>query len=209
MVNIFSTTQSEQIENAIATAEQGTRVEIATVVIPRSDFYISELMIYGFIIGSFINFLLWEGRIATSFPEFFFIQLICILMLPYTPGIKKIFCFFLPKKLLVHRASHLGAEEILAINQHVPPQTPVVLLFVSLAERYVHIFPNNVVNDSIEKHHWDKIINQFTVTLKTQELTQACTQAIHDISELLKPIFPDDDGSNFYKNKVMHSVKKK
>ncbi len=208
MVRIFSKRESEEITNAIVLAEQCTSAEIATVVIPKSDHYVSELMFYGFILGSIIDFILWENTWVSTFPMFFLVQLLCIFVIPFTPGLKSILLFFLPKKLLYHRASHLGAEELLAITQHVPSHTPVVLLFVSLAEHYVHVFPNTIVNNKIEDKHWENIISEFTLSLKKQNLTHTCIKTIKEISELLAPIFPDDKGDNLYHDTVRHCTKK-
>ncbi len=209
MVNIFSSVESERIAQAVVLAEQNTSAEIATVVIPRSDHYISEMMLYGFIFGSLIDFALWDASWVNKFPLFFLIQLVCMFIIPFTPGLKQVLLYFLPKKLLYHRASHIGAEELLGITQQLPPQTPVVLLFISLAEHYVHVFPNPVINNKIEKKHWDKIINGFTLNLKNKNLTNACIETIKEISDLLAPIFPDDEGNNLYEDAVLHGTKNK
>jgi len=198
MVKIFSPSEAEYIAQATTLAEQRTSAEIVTVVIPKSDRYISEMMFYGFILGSVIAFVLWEIKGLTNFPVIFLIQLLCMLILPLMPGIYKVFLYFLPKKLLFHRASHLGAEELLAIMQKVPPQTPVVLLFISLAEHYIHLFTNPVVKNGIEDKHWDELINRFTVKLKVQTLTQTCSESIAEIADILEPVFPDDAGKNWY-----------
>lgn len=208
MVNIFSSNESKQIASAISLAEQSTNAEIAAVVIPRSDHYIPELMFYGFILGSIIGFILWEATWAHRFPVFFLIQLLCIFILPFTPGIKQLLLYFLPKKLLFHRAAHLGAEELLAISQQLPPHTPIILLFISLAEHYVHVFPNPIVSHKIEDKNWDTVVNQFTLILKKQNLTKACVDTIGEIGGMLTPIFPDDKGQNLYADAVTHRTKK-
>jgi putative membrane protein len=209
MVKIFSTLESEQIAEAIALAEQRTHAEIATVVLPRSDHYVSEMMLYGFILGSVISFILWEAAEVDRFSLFFLIQLLCMFLVPFTPGLKRVLLYFLPKKLLFHRAAHIGAEELLAIIQNVPPQTPVVLLFISLAEHYIHVLPNPIVNNKIEAKNWDKIIGGFTVTLKNNDLTKACIETINEIANILAPIFPDDKGKNLYEDVIHYGKRSK
>lgn len=71
MVKIFSNLESEQITKAIGLAEQRTCAEIAAVVVPRSDHYIAEMMLYGFVFGSLINFVLWDTTGLNKFPLFF------------------------------------------------------------------------------------------------------------------------------------------
>lgn len=199
--------ESEQITKAIGLAEQRTCAEIAAVVVPRSDHYIAEMMLYGFVFGSLINFVLWDTTGLNKFPLFFLIQLLCMFLVPFIPGLNRVLLYFLPRKLLFHRASHLGAEEILAITKTVPHETPVVLLFISLAEHYVHILPNHSVAHKVEEKSWDPIINGFTITLKRENLTKACIETIKEIANLLEPVFPDDSGKNLYEDEMRHGSK--
>lgn len=169
--------ESEQITKAIGLAEQRTCAEIAAVVVPRSDHYIAE------------------------------IQLLFMFLVPFIPGLNRILLYFLPRKLLFHRASHLGAEEILAITKAVPHETPVVLLFISLAEHYVHILPNHRVAHQVDEKSWDPIINRFTIALKKESLSKACIETIKEIATLLEPIFPDNAGKNLYEDEMRHGSK--
>ncbi|QMT61679.1 hypothetical protein [Legionella sp. PC997] len=207
MVKIFSTLESEQITKAIGLAEQRTCAEITAVVVPRSDHYIAEMMLYGFVFGSLINFVLWEITGLNKFPLFFLIQLLCMFLVPFIPGLNRVLLYLLPRKLLFHRASHLGAEEILALTKAVSHEIPVVLLFISIAEHYVHILPNHRVANKVDEKSWDPIINGFILTLKRENLTKACTETIKEIATLLEPIFPEDAGKNLYEDEVRHGSK--
>lgn len=204
MVKVFSETEALQIEQAVACAEKNTHAEIATVVLPISDRYISEMMFYGFVLGSVLAFILWEMQWAIHFPQFFLIQLFCILFVPFIPGLNRIFIYFLPKKLLFHRAVHIGAEELLAVMQNTPPNTPVVLLFISTAEHYIHLFPSPIVKNKIKDEEWEVLIQSFTQKLKQKGLTGACVETVNEIGRILAEFFPDDGGKNWYQDTVIH-----
>lgn len=200
MVKIFTASEKEQLSTAIHTAEQRTSAEIATVIMPISDRYIPEMMLYGFLLGSLASMMLWELSWVASFPILFLIQIIGIFSIPFLPAVHKLFLRFLPQKLLFHRASHLGAEELLAIHQKVQHDTPVVLLFISLAEHYVHLFPNAVVKSKVKDEVWKPIVIEFSEKLSEATLTGACIHAIDAIADVLEPLFPEDSGKNQYPN---------
>ncbi len=202
MVKVFTTSEKEQLSAAIYKAEKRTNAEIAAVILPISDRYIPEMMLYGFMLGSLVAILLWEMSWVLSFPLLFLIQLLGIFTVPFLPGVNKCFLRLLPQKLLFHRAAHLGAEELLAIHHNVPHNTPVVLLFISLAEHYVHLFPNAVVKSKIKDEVWKPIVVEFSAKLSEATLTGACLHAIDAIADVLEPLFPEDKGKNQYHDEL-------
>ncbi|KTC64542.1 Domain of uncharacterised function (DUF477) (plasmid) [Legionella adelaidensis] len=203
MVKVFTEFEAKQIESAVISAEKETCAELVTVVLPISDRYVPEMMFFGFLMGSIIAFILWKLSWIVYFPQLFLIQLFFCLVFPYI-GVTRLFVYFLPKKLLFHRAAHLGAEELLSVMQQVPPETPVLLLFVSQAEHYIHLFPNPIIKAKINDSLWDKIVNDLADKLKNKKLALACTETIQDIAKILTKFFPDDKGDNLYKDQIVH-----
>lgn len=202
MVTIFSNRESQAIEHAVALAEKNTNAEIITVVVPSSDYYIPELMLLGFVFGCLIDLFIYHYLAITKLTHLTLIQLACMFLLPFFPGLRGGVSYFLPKKLLHHRAFQLGAEELLFITHKVNSHTPVVLLFVSLAEHYIHIYTNSIVKNKIDENKWSTLIDTFTASLKQRTLAQACIETISKISLVLSLIFPDDKGDNLYSDKV-------
>lgn len=185
MVKILSLKDKQMINTATKKAEAKTNAHIVTVILPASDTYFYYIMICGFIIASLADLLLWYGKVITQFPTLLSIQLLSSMLWPLIPGMKSVTLKFLPKQLYHHRAAQVAAEKRLAASKNVPLSKPVLLIFISLAERYIHIFPNAVIRDKVPDKDWNPIVQGLIHSIPKMSLTNACVKAIEESSELL------------------------
>ena len=179
------------IAGAVATAEKRTSAEIAVVVTATSDTYQPFQLMYGFAAGSALGAVLWWSKTATAFPLLAFIQAVSMTAFAFVPWLRVFSLNFLPKRMLREHAARRASQEFLFLSRHVPAGRPVLLLYVSLAEKYAHILHSRDVSQKIPAITWDRIISDFTESVKTAGLQPACLAAIHSAADALEPYFPD------------------
>jgi len=190
MVKSVSPELKETIAKAISEAGRRTSAEIVLVVLPASDVYQSYLMSYGLALGSLISMVLWMEKIVSGFPLLFGIQVAAIMAILFVPLLGSLCLKLIPRRVLHHHAARRAFEELLIVSRHVPAEKPVVLLYISLAERYVHILHSRVVLQKIPNESWEAVIQEFTMLMKKSGLREACIAAIQSITGILEPHFP-------------------
>lgn len=195
-------TQSDKaiITDAIAHAESKTRAEIAVMLTRASDHYLHHGLILGIILGSAVSLGLWYGQVAASFPLLLLVQLAVIALCAVTPALGRL---IVPKREQHLRAQQKALAELARINAALLPDTPVLLLHLSLAERHVSILPNGVVRALIKEDIWQPLIDGFTASLAKQSLPAACAQLIDQTGALLAQSFPDDGAANLLDNQII------
>ncbi len=193
MVKILHASDKEAIQQAVFAAEQHTNAEIAVVVARASDEYRAIAMSYGLVLGSVIALLLWREKIATGFPLLLFVQLFFAMLFVTLPFLRHACLRFAPVRLLHHRAAQRAAQEYLHLARHLTPSVPIVLLYVSLAERYVHIHTSRSVREKIADEQWHTVVKTLTSLVTTHGFSHAVIQALGHAGELLKQEFPAGD----------------
>ncbi len=191
MVKKLSKETEVAIAAAINDAETRTTAEIALVVSPRSDPYQSFLALHGFALGSIGAMALWLYRPALGFPVYFVVQVAVLLIVLFLPPLQQLFLALVPKKVMHHRAARRAFEEFLIASRHMPAQVPVVLLYVSLAEKYVHTVHSRAVSQKIPAAVWDKIVADFTAAMPVKGLDASCLAAVADMAGVLEANFPE------------------
>ena len=189
MVKILSLKDQQMISATTKQAEAKTNAHIATVILPASDTYSHYIMLCGFIAASLVDLYLWHEKIITQFPTLLCIQLLFAMLFPLIPGMINLTLKFLPKHVYQHRAAQVAAEKRLAVSKNVNSSKPVLLIFISLAERYIHIFPNAVIRDQVPDTNWDAIVRKLIHSIPKTGVANACVNAIEDSSELLLNAF--------------------
>lgn len=196
MVKKLSNEAGAAISAAVTAAERRTSAEIAVVVSPASDTYQAYLLLYGFAAGSSLAAALWWTKTLTPFPLLLAVQGVSIAAFAVTPVLKTLCLKLLPSRLLHHYAGRRAALEFQALSRHVPAERPVVLIYVSLAERYAHIIHSRAIGARIPRAAWDTVIAELTGLMKASGLQQACVAAVGRVATVLSPHFPDGGEKN-------------
>ena len=191
MVSGLSKTAKAAVQAAIDDAETRTTAEIALVVTPSSDPYQSFLALHAFALGSLAAMALWLCYPALGFPVFFILQVAVLVTVFALSPLHPLFMKLVPKKVMHHRVARRAYEEFLIASRHMPAPVPVVLLFVSLAEKYVHVVHSRAVPQKIAAAEWDKIIANFTAAMPQKGVDAACLAAVADMARLLEAHFPE------------------
>lgn len=191
MVKILSSQDQHIIHQATLEAEKHTTAEIETVIVSASDSYANYMMFFGFIIASLLNLFLWYKKIIIVFPLLLTIQVLFAVVFPHIPGMRTLILKLLPKKIYQHRAALLAAEKRLAASNKFKPTTPVLLIFISLAERYIHVFPNSIIREKIPHKEWENVVRKLAQSIPSMKIAKATAQAILASSQTLMKHFPE------------------
>lgn len=191
MVKLFLHADKEAVAQAIAEAERKTCAELVIVVAPASDVYQSYMMLYGLIAGSAIGLGLWTTKTITAFPFLLVIEFVPMALLTFIPWLRHLCLRLVPKRIRHHRAAHRACEEYLAVSRHIPVATPIVLLYVSVTERYAHILSSRLVREKIPDETWTAVIREFTGGIRKLGLRESCINAIKHMTKLVTPHFPE------------------
>lgn len=203
MVKILSKADKEAIAQAITEAERQTSAELVAVIAPASDVYQSYLLLYGLIAGSAIDIGLWAAKLLTAFPFLLAIQLAAIALFSFTPWLRHLLVRLVPKRIRHHRAAHRAYEEYLSVSRHVSAATPIVLLYVSLAEHYAHILTSRSVREKIPDEHWNAVISELTAAVRQTDIQDACVHTIKRMAGMLAPHFLEKGEADAISHRVI------
>ena len=190
MVKILSPENKQAVAHAIAEAEAVTSAEIVAVVAAASDAYHTYVLLYGLMVGSAIGMGFWLSNPDIIFPFLLFIQLVVIALFSWIPWLRHQCLRLVPKRIQHRRAAHRAYEEYLVVSRHLHSSAPIVLLYVSQAERYAHILTSRLVREKIPDADWNAVIEAFVALVRKTNLQDACTLAIGRMAQLLTPHFP-------------------
>ena len=198
--------EKQRISTAIRKVESRTSGELVTVIVRSSDAY------------RYIP-LLWASLIALSLPALVYLLWLWLGWLgehanwgqehPYNMAylhVIQIAIFVLlvplflwqplkmrliPRSVKHLRASRFAYEQFFAQGLHLTKQRNGILIYVSVAERFVEILADKGINDRVEAGCWDKIVNRFIVEVREQRIADGFVSAIESCGEVLARHFPD------------------
>lgn len=199
----LSQAEQQRIEAAVAEAETRTAAEFAVIVARAADGYaaFSTLAAAAIaLIAGGIALIVWPGIDAT--PLFALIA-----------GLFVALGLLLHLRPIAHRLvpanvknAHARRLALVQFASHVQGRTHGrvgVLLFVSLAERYVEILVERGIADVVPASAWQAIVDRVTAELRADRTEAALTGALGEAAALLAPHFPRrPDDRNELPNRV-------
>jgi putative membrane protein len=191
----FTDSERSEITAAIQAAEQRTSGEFVAVVARSSDSY------HGLA-------LLWAAALALILPaplllfshlrylDIYQLQVasfvLLMLLFEFLPGLHMA---LVPKQLRHARASRLARAQFYAQGVQLTREHSGVLLFVSLAERYVEIVADKGIHEKIGEARWQAIVDGFTAKVGAGDVVGGFTGAIAACGAAMAehyPARPDD-----------------
>ena len=100
----------------------------------------------------------------------------------------------IPKTVKRQRAHRLALEQFFRQNLHHTEQRTGLLLFVSVAERYVEIIADKGINDQVAQDQWSAIVAGFIAKVTDDQVCEGFLQAIEACGEILSQHFPIEAG---------------
>jgi len=78
-----------------------------------------------------------------------------------------------------------------------------ILIFISYLEKRVVLLADTAINEKIEQHEWQKIVDHIIAGIKNEQLTKNLVDAIEDCGKLLQKHFPiKEDDTNELDNEI-------
>ena len=179
----------KRIAEAIRAAEQKTSGEIFCVMAVASSNYRfvpiarAALVALAVPLPLFYFTPLWAEQI-------YFVQLATFLactVLFSLPGLR---FALVPRWIKRDRASVEAKRQFAAHGLHLTQQRTGVLIFASIAERYVEIIADSGINDKVSPEVWDKAVKAMIAKIKQGQAVEGFLEAIRICGEVLAKHFP-------------------
>ena len=193
-MKFLSPSEQQQITEAIRKAEATTRGEIVTVIARQSDVYLYIPLLWATLptlaVPGLLEILQNPWALSHSYLLQFTTFLVLAILFRWQPLTLRI----IPKTVKHQRAHRLAMEQFFSQNLHHTEQRTGLLLFVSVAERYVEIIADKGINDKVELDQWSEIVTSFIAQVKDDQICQGFLQAIETCGEILTKHFPIEPG---------------
>lgn len=189
--HFLSVADKQRIASAIAEVETRTQGELVAVIAMES----ADYRAWSLVLASGIAFL--AGVIALAVAAG--LAGTTLLLLESIVFVASVMVFDLspsllmrciPKQLKRQAAQRRAREQFIAQHVNQTQHGSGVLLFVSVAERYVEILADHGINAHVSPHLWDSMINDFVVSIRSGRIVDGFLQTIHRCGELLQTHYP-------------------
>ncbi len=194
MMTFLSEADKQRIAEAIRDAEMKTSGELVTVIARSADTYLYIPILWASIAALTLPAIVLLLTVDLQFPLLYVLQLATFMGLALLFRWNPLKMCLIPKAIKNRRAGRLAWEQFFAQNLHLTQQRTGVLLFVSVAERYVEIIADKGINDIVKRNAWDDIVADFTKRVKVGEITEGFLSAIGACGGLLAEKFPRPEG---------------
>jgi putative membrane protein len=178
------------IAQAIAAVEAKTRGELVTVVACAADDYAYVPLLWAALLALAIpGVILLSGATALA-AHAYTVQVIAFLALAILFSLPPVKLRLVPRALRHARAHRLAVEQFFAQNLHHTAERTGVLIFVSVAERYVEILADEGIHQRMPAGAWDQIVTDFTAQVRAGRIAAGFLQAIDACGARLIEHFP-------------------
>ena len=185
----------QRIEAAIRDAEAKTSGEFVTVVARASDAYLTLPTLYASGLALMAPLVLSLLRVETRALPLLLIQVAVFVTLAllflWTPVTMRL----VPHGAKVHRAARLAREQFFLRGLHETADRHGVLLFVSVAERYVEIIADKGIHARVPDDAWITVIARFSEPVRAGRTAEGFLAAIETAGELLMRHMPAPAGN--------------
>lgn len=187
--------EHQTLADRIRAAESRTRGEIYCVVARRSDSYLfpaAFMLAVGLLVAS-LAVALWVDRSWLHLSHLGFVAVqatalvLALLLLRLAPGLR---ILMVPRGLRYRRAHDNAVKQFLAHNVHSTELRTGVLIFVSIAERYVEVVADSGIDAKVEQAEWNDIVARLTAAARAGRLAEGLGDSIDRAGTLLAQHFP-------------------
>lgn len=190
----LSEADKQRIAEAVREAEMKTSGELVTVIARAADAYLYIPILWASLAALTLPAIMWLLPVDLQFPLLYSLQLATFLGLALLFRWTPLKMRLIPKAVKRRRAGRLAWEQFFAQNLHLTRERTGVLLFVSVAERYVEILADKGINDEVKQGAWDDIVADFIKRVKAKQITEGFVSAVSACGELLAERFPRPEG---------------
>lgn len=187
----FTDSDRKAISDAIHAAEKKTSGEFVAVVARASDHYVFLPLLWAAMIALLVPGALFLAGGPLSHVESYHLQLlifiVLVALLLFIPGLH---LWLVPRGVKHSRASRLAKAQFYVQGVHLTEEHSGVLLFVSLAERYVEIVADRGIHQKIGETHWQSIVDNFVQRVRNRQVVDGFVEAITVCGEAMSTHYP-------------------
>lgn len=196
MVKPLTEVQKQSIREAVEATEASTSAEIAVVVALRSDEYRASAMAAGLGLGTLTALLAWLMAWGLAFSTLLCIQFGLAALVMFLKPLRHATMLFVPGHLRRLRADQRAAQEYMLLTQELAAGAPVILIYISLAERYAHIHTSRLVRKKIPHAQWEQTVQALAAHAKSYGAATAVIETVNALKAPLATHFPQDNGKH-------------
>ncbi len=185
-----------EVEKAIGEAEKHTSGEIVAVIAQASGGYYYVPYLWSALAAlivpwPFIYWTDWTWMPAQeTVQEIYLIQLAVFAVLAALLHYRPLRFALVPRAVMRQRAHQRAMQQFFARDIYTTPNHTGVLLFVSVAERYVEIVTDAGIHSKVPGEEWQGIVKELTAEIGKGNAGRGLVQAIGRIGEHLAAHFP-------------------
>lgn len=187
--------QHQSLADRIREAEARTRGEIYCVVARASDSYAypaAFMLALGMMLVS-VPVAIWLDRswlglshLTLVLSQLAALAVACLLLW----SVPRLRILLVPRRLRYLRAHDNALKQFLAHNVHLTEQRTGILIFVSLAERYVEVVADSGINAKMPQDEWNGIVERLVAAAAADHLAEGLADAVDRAGTLLSGHFP-------------------
>lgn len=187
-------TQKELIAQAIDEAEQHTSGELVAVLAQSSDDYLYIPILWAALIALAVPGILMLSGWSIDFVRIYQYQVgafILLTLLFHWPPLKM---SLIPPPVKKARAASRARDEFITLGLHNTSNRGAIMIFVSVAERYVEILADHGVAEKVSDDVWVELVNDFINYIKQDDFTSGYVETIQRCGEIMAVNFPPGTG---------------
>ena len=178
--------ERQRIDATINDIERRTAADIVLVVARVSDRYSLYPLVWSALAALALAAVTAMVQPAMPARNVILIQLSALIALTLLFGWLPIRLSLVPKRVKHEHARHLAHLEFAAHAVQGGPPGSRILLFVSVGERYVEIVADHRTHALAPVGTWDRIVDDFTATMKKGRLANAIITAVEAFGAVLE-----------------------
>lgn len=186
----FDDQQRRRIAAVIREAESKTSGELVIVLAPASDAYLYIPFLWSALIALALPGVLHAHPMILTAFTVYMVQLSSFLVLSIFLQWAPVKMSLVPSRVKRRRASRLAREQFFLQGVHLTRDRTGILIFVSVAERYVEIIADAGIDKIAPEGTWQSIVDELVVDIKSNQVADGFVKAARACGDLLAGSFP-------------------
>lgn len=184
--------EKQQLRDVIRTAEAKTSGEIVTVIAHASGDYFYYPTLWAALLAIMAPLIPVGLDISFAPLGIVELQLLVFALLTLAFRWPPLKLKLVPRAVRRQYCARRAREQFLAQNLHTTRDRTGVLLYVSVAERYVELLADAGIDARVPAGTWDRIVADFTAQLRAGRIATGFVEAVHAIGTQLAMHFPTE-----------------
>lgn len=197
-------TDRQRIKQAVESAEELFDGELVTIIAAASDTYrYIPTMWAGLVtlLAPWLTMLIEPGLDLFAVLSVQSAVFLVMLLLFHWQPVKMA---LVPRQVQHQRASRLAHEQFFRQGLHLTRNHNAVLLFVSVAERYVEIIADKGINECVGQQCWLEIVDGFTRRVRAGHVSDGFLYAIDECADCMSRYYPSgEEAANILTNHLI------